>query len=309
MLDGPLPDYAFSGEGHDRLTDRRSDPDFLEAAWADQRSRVVQMYGRELAVEPGGDRLRAVSPAEAPEGQRMLLGAVDGVVYFLIVVDEDMPRESENEYRDLRALASHLSQADLALALHAVSLGGWHQRHPRCSVCGVATEIFEAGASRRCPACSAQHFPRTDPAVIMLVIDGDDRCLLGHNVARPGGWYSTLAGFVEPGETPEQAVRREVREETGVGVGAVRYVGSQPWPFPSALMLGYFAQATTTDIEVDGEEITHARWFSRAELAQSVESAEVVVPTRVSIAGALLTRWYGKELPVAPTSPAGPGRG
>jgi len=308
MLDGPLPDYAFSGEGHDRLTDRRTDPEFLETAWADPRSRVLQLHGRELAVEPGGDRLRAVAPAEAPEGQRMLLGAVDGVVYFLIVVGEEEPREPETEYRDLRALASQLSHNDLGLALHAVSLGGWHQRHPRCSVCGVPTEIVEAGASRRCPECSAQHFPRTDPAVIMLVIDGDDRCLLGHNVARPGGWYSTLAGFVEPGETPEQAVRREVREETGVEVGAVRYVGSQPWPFPSALMLGYFADATTTDIQVDGHEITHARWFSRAELAKSVESAEVVVPTRVSIAGALLTRWYGKELPVAPPSSSEPER-
>ena len=308
MLDGPLPDYAFSGEGHDRLTDRRSDPEFLTAAWADHRSRVVQLHGRELAVAPGGNRLRALPPADAPDGQRMLLGAIDGVVYFLIVLGDEVPREPGTEYRDLRALASELSQDDLALALHAVSLGGWHQRHPRCSVCGVPTEIVEAGASRRCPACSAQHVPRTDPAVIMLVIDGDDRCLLGHNVARPRGWYSTLAGFVEPGETPEQAVRREVREETGVAVGAVRYVGSQPWPFPSALMLGYFAQATTTDIEVDGEEITHARWFSRDELTHSVKSTEVVVPTRVSIAGALLTRWYGKELPVAPPAPSESGR-
>jgi NAD+ diphosphatase len=309
MLDGPLPDYAFSSDGHDRLTDRRKDPEFLEAAWRDSRSRVIQMHGRELAVEPGGDRLRAVPPAEAPDGQRMLLGAVANVVYFLIVVGDEIPREPRVEYRDLRALASQLLQNDLALALHSVSLGGWHQRHPRCSVCGMPTEIYEAGASRRCPACSAQHFPRTDPAVIMLVIDSDDRCLLGHNVARPGGWYSTLAGFVEPGETPEQAVRREVREETGVGVGAVRYVGSQPWPFPSALMLGYFAQATTTDIEVDGEEITHARWFGRDELARSIESAEVAVPTRVSIAGALLTRWYGKELPVGPPSQSESGRG
>jgi NAD+ diphosphatase len=157
--------------------------------------------------------------------------------------------------------------------------------------------VAEAGAFRRCPACSAAHFPRTDPAVIMLVTDDVDRCLLGHNSARPPGWFSTLAGFVEPGETPEDAVAREVHEEVGVRVGAVTYAGSQPWPFPSSLMLGYFATATSTSVTVDGDEISDARWFSREALATAVKRGEVGVPTTLSIAGALITAWYGAPLP------------
>lgn len=297
MLAGPLPDYPFSGGGYDRLAERRRDERFLEALWSDQQSRVVVLRGRELAVEVGAPGLRMTSPEEAPAGQRMLLGAVEDVVHFLVVMDDDGEDAIGGEFRDLRTLASQLSLSESALAVHAVSLGGWHQRHPRCSVCGAVTAVAEAGASRRCPSCSTQHFPRTDPAVIMLVTDDADRCLLGHNSARAAGWYSTLAGFVEPGESPEQAVRREVREETGVGVGAVSYAGSQPWPFPSSLMLGYFAEATSTDILVDGDEVTDARWFTRSELARGVESAELVVPTSVSIAGALLTCWYGDALP------------
>jgi NAD+ diphosphatase len=296
MLAGPLPDYPFAGGGYDRLAEHRRDEDFLEAAWGDPGSRVVVMRGQELAAEPDGSGLRLSSPQEAPPGQRMLLGSLGGVVHFLVLVD-DAGAGNGGEFAGLRSLASSSGHDLAALAVHAVALGGWHQRHPRCSVCGTPTDVADAGASRRCPACSTQHFPRTDPAVIMLVVDDADRCLLGHNAARAQAWYSTLAGFVEPGETPEQAVRREVMEETGVGIGEVRYAGSQPWPFPSSLMLGYFAQATSTDIHVDGDEITHARWFTRSELARDVESGSVIVPTRVSIAGALLTRWYGAELP------------
>jgi NAD+ diphosphatase len=293
---GPLPDYSFSGEGHDRLAHKRSDHDFLEAAWRDPRSRVLVMLNSELAVEPDSDSLLLVAPSDAPAGERMLLGEVSGAVHFLVVADPDV-RHLDGEFRDLRWLATRLDQAEAALAVHAVSLAGWHHRHPMCSVCGKATDIAEAGASRRCPHCSTQHFPRTDPAVIMLVTDDADRCLLGHNAARADVWYSTLAGFVEPGEAPESAVRREVMEETGVVVKAVRYAGSQPWPFPSSLMLGFFAEAATTDIHVDGTEITKARWFSRDELARDITSGDVVIPPRVSIAGALITAWYGGELP------------
>ena len=131
----------------------------------------------------------------------------------------------------------------------------------------------------------------------MLVIDDQDRCLLGHNVARRTTWYSTLAGFVEPGETPEQAVIREVREEAGIDVTDVRYAGSQPWPFPSSLMLGYFARATTTEVVVDGDEIADARWFSRDDVRTQVEAGRLVLPTTISIAGALISSWYGGALP------------
>jgi NAD+ diphosphatase len=183
------------------------------------------------------------------------------------------------------------------LAVHAVALAHWHDQHPRCARCGSATVVADAGAFRRCPSCQSTHFPRTDPAAIMLVTDAADRCLLGHNRARPPGWFSTLAGFVEPGESPEQAVVREVLEEVGVEVGAVDYAGSQPWPFPSSLMLGFFAAALTTDVTVDGDEIDDARWFTRPELTAAVTAGQVGLPTRVSIAGALLTSWYGRHLP------------
>jgi NAD+ diphosphatase len=133
--------------------------------------------------------------------------------------------------------------------------------------------------------------------VIMLVVDEHDRCLLGHNGARAREWYSTLAGFVEPGEAPEQAVVREVKEETGVDVADVTYAGSQPWPFPSSLMLGFFATALNTDITVDGVEITRARWFTREELRDEITAGRLVVPTTISISGALITSWYGEQLP------------
>jgi NAD+ diphosphatase len=200
-------------------------------------------------------------------------------------------------WADLRTLAGVLDQPSLSLAVHAIALGGWHRQHPHCSVCGHLTEIVESGASRRCSACGALHFPRTDPAVIMLVVDDDDRALLGHNSARATTWYSTLAGFVEPGESPEEAVAREVLEEAGIEVTDVTYAGSQPWPFPSSLMLGFFARATSVDIHVDGDEITEARWFSRETLTEEIRSGNLVVPTTISIAGSLLSHWYGGPLP------------
>ena len=303
MLSGPLPDYPFLDD-HDRLTDRRHDDVFLAQAWADTSSRVLVMRGTRLAVQPDRTALRFVSPGDVGQCQPMLLGKRDDAVHFLVLEperDEPTDDNAEPAFADLRSLGMRLTPSDAGLAVHAVALCGWHRRHPMCAVCGATTDIAEAGASRRCGTCAAQHFPRTDPAVIMLVVDDEDRCLLGHNAARGRGWFSTLAGFVEPGESPEQAVRREVMEETGVGVGAVRYAGSQPWPFPSSLMLGYFAEATSTEITVDGHEIDDARWFSRDELAECLRAGEVVVPSMISISGALLTRWYGAELPIPAT--------
>jgi NAD+ diphosphatase len=291
----PLPAFPFRHAGHDRLGHRRGDDEFLTSAWGRSSSRVLVIRDSDLAVTPGTQALRFVSPAEAPPGQRMLLGAVDGTVYFLVLADPDA--ELEGDFVGLRHLATTLESWQASLAVHAVSLAGWHQRHPRCSVCGAQTAVARAGETRSCPECGAMHFPRTDPAVIMLVTDEQDRCLLGHNSARVASWYSTLAGFVEPGESPEQAVVREVYEEVGVEVEDVTYAGSQPWPFPSSLMLGFFARATTTEIRVDGDEITQARWFTREQLRKEVEAGQLVLPTTISIAGSLITSWYGAELP------------
>jgi NAD+ diphosphatase len=295
-----LPDFAFRVTAHDRLTERRKDEEFLAKTASDPATRVMLLRGDELAVD--GHRLLLVSPDEAPGGDLLLLGAIDETVYVLARVGDDEPI-GELQFAGLRTLASTLDERELSLAVHAIALGGWHQRHPMCSVCGAGTEIVEGGASRTCPRCSTQHFPRTDPAVIMLVVDEEGRCLLGHNGARASGWFSTLAGFVEPGESLEEAVAREVLEETGVVVADVTYAGSQPWPFPSSLMLGFLAKASTVDIQVDGEEITEARWFTRDELAAEVEAGDLVVPTTISIAGALLSHWYGGPLPERPSEP------
>lgn len=312
MTSDLLPEFSFRHSAHDRLSDRRGDASFLETAWDDASTRVVLIRDHDLAVSDDGVHVATLSPAQAPPGQRMLLGAADGVVHFLVVEstpdddpagDDDAP--AGQVFRPLREVATTLSPLDASLAVHAVALTGWHRRHPRCAVCGADTEVAMSGESRRCPVCGAQHFPRTDPAVIMLVVDDDDRCLLGHNAARDATWYSTLAGFVEPGETLEDAVMREVREETGVVVDGVAYAGSQPWPFPSSLMLGFQAHASGTAIEVDGVEITKARWFSRDELRREVEAGELVVPSTISISGALLESWYGAALPTRLGAPAG----
>jgi NAD+ diphosphatase len=288
-----LPDFPFRRTVHDRLADRRSDEEFLAEAWRDPRTKVLVIAGTDLIVDDDG-ALAWHTPADAPPGDRMLLGAVDGVAHFVVLTGEEPAGRTT---AGLRELALSLDEAQAGLAVHATGLANWHHKHPRCSVCGAPTEVSLSGEMRTCPACGAQHFPRTDPAVIMLVVDEQDRCLLGHNVARRTTWYSTLAGFVEPGESPEQAVVREVREETGIDVTDVRYAGSQPWPFPSSLMLGYLARALTTEVVVDGDEIEDARWFSRDDVRRQVESGDLVLPTTISIAGALISSWYGAELP------------
>ena len=315
MTEELLPEFAFRHSAHDRLSDRRGDADFLEKAWTEPSTRVVVVRDLELAVAADGMRLATVSPEQAPLGQRMLLGQAHGAVHFLVVeqpdgdgevgnvASSDRSRRTEDpspgrEFRSLRTVATSLNPLDASLAVHAVALTQWHDRHECCAVCGAPTEVAMSGESRRCPRCGAQHFPRTDPAVIMLVVDDDDRCLLGHNAARDATWYSTLAGFVEPGEALEDAVVREVAEETGVVVDRVTYAGSQPWPFPSSLMLGFTAHASRTTIAVDGVEITNARWFTRDELRREVEAGELVVPSTISISGALVQSWYGAPLPI-----------
>ncbi len=289
-----LPDFPFRHARHDRLAERRGDQEFVDQAWTDPSTRVLAMHESRIAVRPGGQRLDWTSPDTAPAGERVLLGSVDGVVHFAVLTHVASDGETT---RGLRDLAMRLDETEAGLAVHAAGLANWHAGHPRCSRCGQDTVVARAGECRSCPACGALHFPRSDPAVIMLVVDSEQRALLGHNVARQTPWYSTLAGFVEPGETPERAVVREVREEAGIDVTDVRYAGSQPWPFPSSLMLGYFARATTTEVLVDGVEIGDARWFTREQVRREVTSGALVLPTRISIAGALISSWYGADLP------------
>jgi NAD+ diphosphatase len=199
---------------------------------------------------------------------------------------------------DLREAAALLSDRDAGLLTHAVALANWHATHTHCPRCGTPTVTVAAGHAQRCPADGSEHFPRVDPAVIMLVTDPDDRCLLARNRRWPERRVSILAGFVEPGESAEQAVAREVGEETGITVARVRYVGSQPWPMPQSLMLGFRASAAgDLEIRVDEDEIAEAHWFSRDELRSALASREILLPPPVSIAHRLIESWYGEELP------------
>lgn len=207
-------------------------------------------------------------------------------------------------WTSLRVVGATLSARDAGLATTAVALDAWHQRHPRCPRCGAPTDVVQSGWVRRCTQDGSEHYPRTDPAVIMAVVDDSGRLLLGHAAAWPDGRYSTLAGFVESGESLEAAVRREVAEETGVLIGDVEYRGSQPWPFPASLMVGFVAHALTTHVQVDGTEVTEARWFRRQELRDAVVAGQVVAPGRTSIARALVEDWLGGPLP----EPADPSR-
>jgi NAD+ diphosphatase len=303
---GPLGRLALSRSGVDRATQRRADPAWIEAAWADPRTRVVVVHSSQALARAAGDRLELVfvSPAEAPEGTRFFLGIDDdGVAYFGVsapVEGEAWARSSESDAKptSLRQAGALLGDRDAGLFTHAVALANWHDTHTHCPLCGTPTAPAPAGHLTVCPKDGTEHFPRLDPAVIMLVTDPDDRCLLARNALWPKGRMSVVAGFVEPGESAEHAVVREVFEETAITVGRVRYLGSQPWPMPRSLMLGYQAVAAAgQSIAVDEEEIGEARWFTRAEMRAAIDTGELGVAPSSSIARRLIEYWYGAELP------------
>ncbi|THA27576.1 NAD(+) diphosphatase [Streptomyces sp. RKND-216] len=292
--------------GIDRAAHRRLDEAWLAAAWSHPTTRVFVVSGGQALIEDTGDgctELVTMPSFDAPatESHRYFLGVdPEGVAYFALQKDA-LPGRMDDIARPagLREAGVLLPERDAELLVHAVALENWQRLHRFCSRCGERAVIAAAGHVRRCPACGAEHYPRTDPAVIMLVTDVHDRALLGRQVHWPEGRFSTLAGFVEPGESIEQAVVREVGEEVGVEVPVegVAYVGSQPWPFPSSLMLGFTARASSSRIQVDGHEIEEARWFSRDDLRAAFASGEVLPPSGISIAARLVERWYGEPLP------------
>lgn len=292
------------GGGHDRQADLRARHDWWEQLAGDPSARVLIVGHGRVAVHDGAGpdamRVRMLAPAEAagyaarePGATRLLLGRdPDGPVAAIGL--PEMPDDLTGTHA--RTVGPLLDAVAAGLVVHALGLDNWHRTHPRCARCGAETDVVAAGHARLCPVCGAQHFPRTDPAVIMLITDADDRALLGHSPAWAEGRYSTLAGFVEPGESLEDAVRREVAEESAVQVGDVEYAGSQPWPFPSSLMLGFFGRALTTQIQVDDHEVTAARWFTRDELSRLCASGDVIVPVGMSISRWLIDSWHGGEL-------------
>jgi NAD+ diphosphatase len=305
------PHERLSANPHDRTAVRRTDEAWLAQRWEDPATRVLVVSG--TRIRPRDGRLDWVSPQEAPDGVRVLLGEHDGRAWFADVVDAGLAKQAREEWLPLRALLPALSSAtdpaadedgrtpEAPLVLHAIGLAEWLFVTRHCPRCGERLAPRKAGHELVCANGHVQ-FPRTDPAVIMLITSGepgaaDERCLLGHQAAWPEGRFSTLAGFCEPGETLEDAVRREVLEEVGVTVGEVSYFGNQPWPLPASLMLGFTGRATSTDITVDLEEIADARWFTRDELAAGARSGELVLPGGVSISRSLVEHWFGGPLP------------
>jgi NAD+ diphosphatase len=309
LEDGPLGRLALSRSGVDRATQRRGDTAWLAQAWADPRSRVLVVHdGRALvAARDGQLELVFIAPDDAPEGTRFLLGVDSaGIAYFGVSSAADVEPGNRSADSDVKAMALRqagalLSDRDAGLLTHAVALAYWHDTHTHCPRCGTPTVPAPAGHLTTCPKDGTEHFPRLDPAVIMLVIDPDDRLMLARNALWPKGRLSVVAGFVEPGESAEHAVAREVYEETSIVVESVRYLGSQPWPMPRSLMLGYEARAHGgQQIAVDEEEIGEARWFSRAELRAAIDTGEVGIAPSSSIARRLIEYWYGAELPDGP---------
>jgi NAD+ diphosphatase len=305
----PSLPFAFIGGALDRASWRRRDDVWLAEVRLAEETRVVVVRGASELLVADGPRLNHLAPGRLPEGAELtFLGiADDGTAVFAFDAGADMSRRAESDagadalladatFGELRSLAADLAPHEAGLGAHAVAMVGWHRRHRYCGACGTLTEFQEAGHSRKCPSCGAQHFPRTDPAVIMLVTDGE-RCVLGK---RPGlGRWTVLAGFVEPGETLEAAVAREVHEEVGLRVIDVSYIGSQPWPFPANLMLGFRAQAAYGELKVD-EELDDARWFSRQELRASINSGAISTPASVSIASHLIRSWLEEGPPPGP---------
>lgn len=296
------PHLDLARAAHDRLGLRRTDEAWLAERWADEGSRVLVVSG--TRVRPVEDRVVWLPPAEAPDGLRLLLGERAGATYWAVVTGPEQAAAEKEAWLPLRGLLPALSAepGHAPLVMHALGLAEWLWVTRFCPRCGGKLEPRAAGHELVCVDCGKPQFPRSDPAVIMLISQGepgadDERCLLGRHPMWPEGRFSTLAGFCEPGETLEDAVRREVLEETGVVVGEVTYFGNQPWPLPSSLMLGFHGRATSDEIRLDDDDVEEARWFTRAQMREQAEAGTLVLPGGVSISRSLVESWYGGPLP------------
>ena len=287
----------FTGSPLDRAALERGDAAWLAARLASDATRFLPLWQGKPLVTAGPEAvlawahrglLESMDAGSAP----VLLGLAGDVAHWAVDCSAlEKPEDAlgvrgEAEFADARAVAPRLSLDDAVVLAQARSLLDWHARHRFCATCGAGTQSQRGGALRRCPACAAEHFPHSSPVVIAVVTRGD-RALLGRHGNWPPNMFSALAGFVEPGEALEDAVRREIREEAGVEVGAVRYVSSQPWPFPSSLMIGCLAEGLSEAIELHDHELADARWFTRAELAAALESGmggPLALPTPLAIA-------------------------
>jgi len=314
---------TFGGSGLDRAAEMRGDVPALAAALEDPATRTIVLWrGKPLLSGHGAERVLARLPLDHPvlrdaRTAPVLLGREDGTVRFAhdisgwepdadlsdigAFIDRSEQRHptlsGDHAFAELRTVMTVLEPRDAALAATAKAIIGWHETHGFCARCGAVSDVTQAGWQRVCQACGGSHFPRTDPVVIMLVTHGN-KVLLGRSPGWPEGMYSCLAGFVEPGETIEAAVRREVWEEAGVRVGEVRYLSSQPWPFPASLMFGCQGIALTDEITIDPTEIEDALWVSREEVMDALAGLrDGLLPARKgAIAHFLLRNWLADTL-------------
>ncbi|MEM0906490.1 MAG: NAD(+) diphosphatase [Pseudomonadota bacterium] len=311
MLTFPAHDYSaatgFGTNTLDRLSERREDAAFIASLRADTAARAILFVGELIVVGEGAQVIHPKGLVDALGGQwdeAVLLG-VDGTGPLFAATVEPFGEDAPFTLENLRPLAVEgaggvpVPRDVLGAVAQARGVLGWHMRHQFCSNCGAPTVMAQAGMRRDCPSCGAHHFPRTDPVVIMLAVNGD-KCLLGRQTRFVNGVYSCLAGFMEPGETVEAAVRREIWEEAGVQTSRVSYHASQPWPFPSSLMIGCFAQATSTDIDPRDAELEDVRWFDRADIAPMLDQTHPIyaAPPPVAIAHHLLRAYSVHGAPV-----------
>lgn len=300
----PIP---FSGNPLDRAGNRRRDPAWLAEALAAPASRFLPFWRLSVLARESEPALawldRRVLAHAADSDAPVFLGLADGVAHFAVDIsslEEPLAALGVDgaRFAEVRGLAGRLAAGEAGIAAQGRALLYWHDRHRFCSACGAPTSLREGGYMRKCEACNAEHFPRTDPAVIMVAWHGD-RCILGRQKTWAPGMYSALAGFVEPGETIEEAVRREVKEEVGLDADEVVYYASQPWPFPSSLMIGCFAHVPDAEVEVDPLELDTARWFSREEVRRAIFSPDpslgFALPGPFAIAHHLIKAWVERR--------------
>lgn len=301
---------TFAGNPLNRASERRGDESWLAEKLADAESLAVALWNGKPLVEdildddgkPSGVQiayLRADLAQDLAGGNERLLfmGLWKDIAVFAVDIDTaadpaEGPLKGLGRFEELRGAAASMPPADAGILATAKSMFEWRRRHRWCAACGQKTEVSDGGWKRICPSCDAEHFPRTDPVVIMLAVH-EGKCLLGRQAAWPAGMFSALAGFLEPGETIEEACARELKEEAGLTATAVRYHSSQPWPWPSSLMMGLMADVDSADAAPDQTELEEVRWFSKEEAAQLIkgELEGVFAPPPLAIAHQLIKSW------------------
>jgi NAD+ diphosphatase len=274
----------------DRSAHLRSDEAYLQSSWPN--ALVLQFNSEKFASQSNQlTFVKGASLGEYDSQSDYFLGVKDGENFFLRHLNDET---LTSEFKSLRAIGSFLSPRDIGLAVHAQGLANWHSKHPRCSLCGGPTVVVLAGAVRRCPTDQSEHYPRTDSAIIVLIKNDKDQILLGRQKVWPKYRFSTFAGFVEPGESFEHCVIREVREEAGVELTKINYLGSQPWPFPASLMIAFEAITNTPELaRPDGDEIEEIRWFSREDMKSAILDKSLILPFEISVARQMINAWYG----------------